>query len=346
MGPRRRRLQLLLACCLAFCGSNASADPSSAADSGPEQASVGVWYRSTDGCPDGGAFLARLRELGRSAHLASVGDRVDFVITLEARSVASSGRLERQTERGTVAIRELSSARCEEVAEGLALSLELALDPDAAGAGLLAPDAAKVPSDGAAPAPRDSTPVAQAISSDQGAVPGEAPALLRVPPWRAGAQGTLTTGIAPALAPGAALFLERGGDARDAAGRLSLQGSYGASRAHGVRLAVGLIAARLEGCAFGWDAGTWSLTPCIGADAGLLVADSPDAAGRSDRGFWASALGLVRARIPVARHWMPEAQLAFAVPLTRYAIGGPESSTLFRTGAIAGQLSLGMCWLP
>lgn len=37
----------------------------------------------------------------------------------------SSGRLERQTARGTVAIRELVAGRCEEVTEALALSLEL-----------------------------------------------------------------------------------------------------------------------------------------------------------------------------------------------------------------------------
>jgi len=142
------------------------------------------------------------------------------------------------------------------------------------------------------------------------------------------------------------LFIERGGAAGDPAGRLSLHGSYGASRQQGAQLAVGLVAAQLEGCAFGWDAGTWSLMPCIGADVGLLVADRSDAAGRSDRGLWASALGLLRASLPVARHWAPEAQLSLAVPITRYAIGGPESSTLFRTGALTLQLSLGVCWLP
>jgi hypothetical protein len=37
---------------------------------------VWVWYRSSEGCPDG-AFIARLAELGQAARLASVGDRVD-----------------------------------------------------------------------------------------------------------------------------------------------------------------------------------------------------------------------------------------------------------------------------
>jgi hypothetical protein len=280
MGLRARRFQLLL-CCLLACGSAASAGSSSAADSGPESAPVGVWYRSSEGCPDGSAFLARLRELGRSARLASVGDRVDFVVTLQAQPDASSGRLERQTARGTVAIRELTSARCEEVAQGLALSLELALDPGASGAEMPAAEAA-LPQPGPPAPAAEVTPAATPAVRDAGATPVDAAPIARPRPWRGGAHGSFTTGITPALAPGAALFIERGGAAGELSGRLSLLGSYGASRVQGARLAVGLLAARLEGCAFGWDAGSWSLTPCLGADAGLLLADGPDDGGHSD----------------------------------------------------------------
>jgi hypothetical protein len=54
---------------------------------------------------------------------------VDFVVTVAHAAEQSSGRLERQTELGTMAIREISAGRCDEVVEGLALSLDLALDP-------------------------------------------------------------------------------------------------------------------------------------------------------------------------------------------------------------------------
>ncbi|HWO09245.1 MAG TPA: hypothetical protein VNN80_07185, partial [Polyangiaceae bacterium] len=128
--------------------------------------SVSVWYRSSDGCPSGPAFLARLKQLGHDADLAGVGDRVDFVVTLAADSPNSAGRLERQTERGTVAIRELQAPRCEDVAEALALNIELALQapepaapaqavsanpapPGALGANHSSPDAT-APRDGAA----------------------------------------------------------------------------------------------------------------------------------------------------------------------------------------------------
>ncbi|HEU4581575.1 MAG TPA: hypothetical protein VFS67_25125 [Polyangiaceae bacterium] len=34
---------------------------------------VWVWYRSSEGCPDGAAFIARLAELGQAARLARWG---------------------------------------------------------------------------------------------------------------------------------------------------------------------------------------------------------------------------------------------------------------------------------
>jgi hypothetical protein len=48
-----------------------------AASAQADQAPVWVWYRTSAGCPSGDAFVARLSELGHSARLAKVGDRVD-----------------------------------------------------------------------------------------------------------------------------------------------------------------------------------------------------------------------------------------------------------------------------
>lgn len=73
-----------------------------------------VWYRTSEGCPDGEAFVSRLSELGKTARLASVGDRVDFVVTLGSGPQESSGRIERQTrggERWPRDPRRLSAAR-------------------------------------------------------------------------------------------------------------------------------------------------------------------------------------------------------------------------------------------
>jgi hypothetical protein len=90
-----------------------------------------VWYRSAEGCPDAAGFLERLGDRASLARVADAGDYVDFVVTLSASEQDTSGRLERQTERGTVAIRKIRDRECARVADALALSLALALDPAA-----------------------------------------------------------------------------------------------------------------------------------------------------------------------------------------------------------------------
>ncbi|HEY0469423.1 MAG TPA: hypothetical protein VGC79_34775, partial [Polyangiaceae bacterium] len=88
-----------------------------------------VWYRASEACPDGRQFLEKLAESSRQARLAQAGDHIDFVVTLVANGHETVGRLERQTDSGIVAIRELRDATCERVADALALSLGLALGP-------------------------------------------------------------------------------------------------------------------------------------------------------------------------------------------------------------------------
>src|SRR4051794_15815274 len=88
-----------------------------------------VWYRASEACPGGPQFLQKLAESSRQARLAEAGDHIDFVVTLVANGTETVGRLERQTNSGSVAIRELRDASCERVADALALSLSLALAP-------------------------------------------------------------------------------------------------------------------------------------------------------------------------------------------------------------------------
>src|SRR5690606_18071821 len=61
--------------------------------------------------------------------LAEAGDRVDFVVNLALGPEGAKGRLERETARGTVAIREVEDLSCEKVAQVVALNLSLALEP-------------------------------------------------------------------------------------------------------------------------------------------------------------------------------------------------------------------------
>lgn len=90
-----------------------------------------VWFRASETCPSGAQFLEKLAAHSRKARLAQAGDHIDFVVTLVADGRETVGRLERQTDAGIVAIRELRDATCEEVADALALSLGLALAPRA-----------------------------------------------------------------------------------------------------------------------------------------------------------------------------------------------------------------------
>src|SRR5690349_11532312 len=89
-----------------------------------------IWYRSGEGCPDGAGFLQRLEARGVRARLAGVGDPIDFVVTLGVDGDGARGLLERQTKTGTVAIRRLDGGTCDEIADGLALSLTLADAPE------------------------------------------------------------------------------------------------------------------------------------------------------------------------------------------------------------------------
>ncbi|MDX2055434.1 MAG: hypothetical protein SFV15_23735 [Polyangiaceae bacterium] len=107
-----------------------------------------VWYRASEGCPAGQAFLEKLWAKAPLARLMQAGDHIDFVVTLVAEQGETIGRLERQTDNGTVAIRELRDPVCERVADALALSLALSLE---------APKASTAPTDGNVPSPSESS---------------------------------------------------------------------------------------------------------------------------------------------------------------------------------------------
>jgi hypothetical protein len=220
---------------------------------------VSVWYRSSEGCPDGGVFIELLHRLGRAASLARVGDRIDFVVTVAHGERESSGHLERQNRERTVAIRDVSAATCEEVAEVLSLSLDLALQPGAD------------PQAEAPPPPSTSDGWQQ----------------------RLGGQLTLETGLARTVLPGAALFIELGPALKAWSLRLSFRGAY-AEPDVAVPLNIGLLASRLEGC-WAWAVGPVSLGPCAGMDVGLVFAESSRDNGRSDVGLWSSAVAHARA---------------------------------------------------
>lgn len=179
-----------------------------------------VWYRAAGECPQGPEFIGQF--LGRT-RLAEAGDHIDFVVTLLAANGETVGRLERQTESGTVAIRELRDPNCSRVADALALSLALSLEPGrarSAPAASAAPEAPTAPTEpiaptasatpAAAPAPTLPSP-ASGVSVDNEPASGPSDrATSRAQELRGGwlgLQGGALLGLAPQALARSAVFV-------------------------------------------------------------------------------------------------------------------------------------------
>ncbi len=294
-----------------------------------------VWYRTSEGCPDGEAFVSRLSELGKTARLARVGDRVDFVVTLGSGPSESSGRLERQTRGGIVAIREYRDARCEQVAEALALTLDLALDPEVATAAQASPSLAS-------PSVAATGAVTGADAAGASAASREAsPSTVAL-----GAQASITTGIAPGAVPGGALFVEgRAGAAWLVSWRGSLFGGYGESSAEQREIEVMLFGGRFEGCPLELRRQPFAFSPCLAFDAGVLRAAGPRALGTADVGFWGAVAAHGRVAAALGDGVSLELQVGGLVPLVRYEMGAQNGGAAwFRTRALGFAASVGAAW--
>lgn len=264
-----------------------------------------IWYRGSEGCPDGSTFVRRLAELGRAARLAAVGDAVDFVVTVSSAGSLSQGRLERQTREGQMAIRAVEAAQCEQVTEGLALSLDLALDPIGERASAVDPPAAGV---------------------------------------RLGTQGTLATGAAPAALPGLAVFVEAAWPGPRSRGRLGARVSHGQGTASSVQVDVSILASRVDACPWLWNGGALAFGPCAGVELGAIWASSSHEMGRSDAGLWASGVALARITWSLTPELDVGLDAGAMVPFVRYSTGTPEGAALFRTAAVGLDLAVGVGW--
>lgn len=269
---------------------------------------VRVWYRSGAGCPDGATFIELLDRLGRTVSLAEVGDRVDFVVNLAHAAGESRGRLERQSSEGTVAIRDVGAASCQEVAQVLALSLDLTLQPES---------------------PRSASSLSSAADG-----------------WatRAGAHAIIETGLARATLFGAALFLDSSSAPQEWSLRLSLRGAYGERDAPAASLNITLFTARAEVCrAWTWDA--VALGPCGGVDVGVVLGESSQNNGRSDVGFWSSGAAHGRASWQIGRLVKMEAQIGVLVPFVRYRFSAQTGEEITGSAPVGVDAGFGFSFL-
>jgi hypothetical protein len=316
---------------------------------------VSVWYRSSAECPDAGSFLEQVVRRGTDARIAAVGDPVDFVVTIGANDGTSAGRLERQTGRGTIAIRELTAPDCKEVAEALALSLSLAAqelvrqdasEPVPAHPG--APDTA-----GGGPEPGASTPTARPLIEterrprDSDARSNSAASEQRARSGFAlGGQAALAAGLAPSIAPGFELFA---GYEAPGAGlvhpsfRLSAVAFRVATDATPGDIRISSLVGRAQGCLLALDAFSLRMESCAAFELGPTVLEATAPTAKRRTRLWAAGLGIVRVR-SLGRFWV-EAQAAGVVPFIRYRMTyePPEGAgAAYTTSPLGLQAGLGV----
>lgn len=306
-----------------------------------------MWYRSTAGCPDGAAFLARVGDRASSVRLAEAGDRVDFVVNLSLTPEGGArGRLERETEGGTVAIREVADPSCERAADVVALNLALALEPDRP---------AREPVEAPAPSPTAAGPKAsEPVSADEEtkameprprSTPVQAeprpqvlsePAPTGPPPerWRVGMQGGVLGGVSPELMARGTAFVELGGvlapRLADVTVRVAAVGALGSSDTDSGVVDQSLWAARLEVCPFNWGGRVLSLKPCAAGEAGQLRASHAYDASA----LWGALGAHARGQWVLGSSAALEAEVGALFPLSRYEVSA--GSTVLYDSAPAG----------
>lgn len=295
----------------------ARADEKGAAGAPPAR----IWYRSSAGCPDGEAFLARLAGRAQGAALAQVGDRIDFVVTLGRDGDTSFGKLERQTEGSTIAVREIQSENCEDVADVIALTLALALDRSSGGT---ATTASAAPATEATPAP---PATAASPTPQRPPVPPPArPATEARPPARrttwVGAQVGAFTRLVSSPGATAGVFFEvapRTFPLRGASARATVFGAR-AKEDDPPPYLLSVVAGRLDACPTDLLGSALHLRPCLALDLGTVRVRGEGPHGRSDQGIWVAAAAKLRFQWDASPRVSLEAEGGAFVPLMRYTV--------------------------
>ncbi len=306
-----------------------------------------VWYRASDQCPAGPEFLARLPAGTDRPRLANAGDHIDFVVTLLAAKDRTVGRLERQTKSGTVAIRELSDASCARVADALALSLGLALEPGGASE-QPAPVEASEPQQEPPDFEQAPAPVAPALES-QATSPGSGPVRDAIvvarenesSRWAFGIEGGALLGVTPSLMPRAIVFAELEPTGSDFALRFGFVGAYGSTSTQIANVEQWVLAGRAEVCP--WQLGNphVSFRPC----AALELGDTRGSARSTESSLWAASGIGVHAGFALSRTLALELSDDVLAQLDRSEVDG-AGSTLYQSKMIAFSAGVGISFRP
>jgi len=318
-----------------------------AAMSHAEPAPIVVWYRASEECPAGPDFLARLGARAAATKLAGAGDHIDFVVTLVATDTETVGRLERQTQAGTVAIRELRDASCERVADALSLSLALSLPSlhEATVADTNVPTAVE-PTTEQAPINLPPRPVPKSTVEP---LPRASPAPLAVTKLassgRLGARAGAVVGIMPDAMARAEVHLELDGLLPRVpshpflrVGALAALGSRHTAEAGPIREWIG--AGRLQGCPWRIGKQGASVFPCLAVEIGAMSVSNGRTSVTSVGWWLAGATGL-GGRVDLTRWLALEVEAELQLPLVRNQIAA-DSRLLYRSAPLTFQAGLGL----
>ena len=303
-----------------------------------------IWYRASQQCPSDAEFLAKLANNALPPKLAAAGDHIDFLVTLVDSGTETVGRLERQTRAGTVAIRELRDASCQRVAEGLALSLGLALEPGQAvpevAASVAQPDIEHTEPATAAAAPplaplATNAPVALnnahevpqkrnlAIGADAGVLYGLSPRPL--------ARGQVFVDLDPVWPTLGSRFSARAGAV----------GAIGSADTRIGSVRRWLLGGYVEGCPWRVGNDRFSLRPCLDFELGATGASHDGGDGLGQSTLWATPGVGLRASAALPYRLGLEAGAGAQLPLLHSEVFAAQGS-LYRAEIVLFQAMLGI----
>ncbi|HMJ54194.1 MAG TPA: hypothetical protein VK540_19065 [Polyangiaceae bacterium] len=267
-----------------------------------------IVYRGPAVCPDGIAFLERVRSRTPRAELAHDGEPARFVVTVTASEGESSGRVELTSHRSEPVVRKVFGKTCDEVVSAAALitalAIEATLDADT--------DSPKPP------AREDNEKMASADAAPVTEKPGDS---VR---WGAGITGGWDSWSAPSGAYTMGAFGEMTGAAPLRIVRLGLRGATGSTSIGDRSAAFTLLAGKVSLCPVSLALGSrLELAPCVGIDVGQLGGKGEQSASlaepQSAAIFWSAAEAGFLFRWQAAGFLALEAQAALGFPLVRHS---------------------------
>jgi len=321
----------------------------SARAEGPREPAI--WYRASDSCPPGAEFLAKLADGRAKARLAGAGDHIDFVVTLLSSAGQTVGRLERQTNGGVVAIRELHDATCDRVADALALSLALALEPTLTLTEPSAQPADEAPPAAAAVAPAPvpvvapTAPIEAPRAAAATAVPAARPAPISpASRWFLGADGGLLSGLTVLPMPMGQLFADVDhalpAVSADVSFRFAVLGGLGSTSTNIGSIGRWVLAGRAEACPVRWGSARFGVRPCVAFEVGASGASLDIEGQHSDARGWLAPGAELRASFALLPVRL-EAGAGAVLPLSRNELFA-GSVSLYRDAIIGFRGSLGV----